>query len=513
MSRLVKRIYMSIFILAIWFVIIFNTYHRILFSIERDPELGALQTEQWPLSGRDLNKLITDIDERKKNDNYERSSLDLSEINVLKKSYIDIKSHDSRRRRNFPAAMGNGVTTFENKNISHPTPMQTTKNPIANFDHTSPKKFRSFMKLPLRYSARNFRKSNATISQAGNAVNIGNKLSRTEIPEIENETRFESSASIKKNQKQLYVGETLGQIYMLPFSKQKTTKSFKRLGEVKTLAPSKITETKRVGASKKVWFLAGGTIQPSPCATNKTTGERIARLYPEEHPGQDRIPNQLMFIPPKDTMYENKMVMKFIFLFDFSSWGVPIGRKEFIRQQCPVNNCVITNDRSEIQIADAVVMRNSYESGYNNRPSSQIWILQMLESPLHSGFMGQNIFVNWTATYRSDSTIVSPYERWYYYNDTVTHIAQNTNYAFNKTKKVAWFVSNCGAPNNRLQYAKELQKYIEVDIYGACGNKSCSRTNNECFKMLDKDYKFYLSFENSNCREYITEKFFFNALR
>ena len=42
---------------------------------------------------------------------------------------------------------------------------------------------------------------------------------------------------------------------------------------------------------------------------------------------------------------------------------------------------------------------------------------------------------------------------------------QETNYAMNKTKKIAWFVSNCGARNGRLQYAHELQKYIEVKIY------------------------------------------------
>lgn len=40
---------------------------------------------------------------------------------------------------------------------------------------------------------------------------------------------------------------------------------------------------------------------------------------------------------------------------------------------------------------------------------------------------------------------------------------QKQNYAANKTKKVAWFASNCDAKNNRLSYALELQKYIQVN--------------------------------------------------
>ncbi len=54
---------------------------------------------------------------------------------------------------------------------------------------------------------------------------------------------------------------------------------------------------------------------------------------------------------------------------------------------------------------------------------------------------------------------------------------------------------------------------IDVDIEFRCGRRKCARTRaNECFDMLNKEYKFYLAFENSNCREYITEKFFVNGL-
>lgn len=47
----------------------------------------------------------------------------------------------------------------------------------------------------------------------------------------------------------------------------------------------------------------------------------------------------------------------------------------------------------------------------------------------------------------------------------------------------------------------------------SCGNMSCSKSNHsECLRHINENYKFYLSFENSNCKEYITEKFYQNAL-
>ncbi|BFZ14331.1 hypothetical protein BsWGS_17370 [Bradybaena similaris] len=51
-----------------------------------------------------------------------------------------------------------------------------------------------------------------------------------------------------------------------------------------------------------------------------------------------------------------------------------------------------------------------------------------------------------------------------------------------------------------------MQKYIDVDIFGSCGTP-CTKTNSSCDNWPTK-YKFYLSFENSLCTDYVTEKFF-----
>ena len=54
---------------------------------------------------------------------------------------------------------------------------------------------------------------------------------------------------------------------------------------------------------------------------------------------------------------------------------------------------------------------------------------------------------------------------------------------------------------------KSLQNYMPVDIYGDCGPYRCPE-DMDCFHRISDNYKFYISFENSLCKDYVTEKFF-----
>ena len=76
---------------------------------------------------------------------------------------------------------------------------------------------------------------------------------------------------------------------------------------------------------------------------------------------------------------------------------------------------------------------------------------------------------------------------------------------------VAWVVSNCNkVTSNRMEYVSKLKNYIQVDVYGKCGDFQCANHSGifPCDYKLGTNYKFYLAFENSICVDYVTEKLF-----
>ncbi|XP_076347597.1 alpha-(1,3)-fucosyltransferase C-like [Tachypleus tridentatus] len=199
-------------------------------------------------------------------------------------------------------------------------------------------------------------------------------------------------------------------------------------------------------------------------------------------------------------------------------WTTFFSEKDYLpstdKMQCTERRCSLTSNRRVLNQSDALVFHWA-DYLFNDIPairlSHQRWILFVLESPHNTGSLDHfNDMINWTATFRLDSDIVTPYGHVQKTtNRSVTLEPVSRDHASNKTKMVVWFVSNCKTVGNREGYVSELKQYVPVDVYGLCGEKSCQpRMSKVCYNDVAREYRFYLSFENSICQDYVTEKFF-----
>uniref|UniRef100_A0A3B5LP83 Fucosyltransferase n=1 Tax=Xiphophorus couchianus TaxID=32473 RepID=A0A3B5LP83_9TELE len=171
-----------------------------------------------------------------------------------------------------------------------------------------------------------------------------------------------------------------------------------------------------------------------------------------------------------------------------------------------IEGCFITADRKFYNKSDGVVIHHRDIAGdlsnlpKSQRPPFQKWIWMNFESPSHSVQLpGISNLFNLTLNYRRDSDIQVPYGS-FVAADTVEDFVPPS-----KDKLVCWIVSNWSPNHVRSKYYNELRNHIKIQTYG------------RAFKnyIADKDYiptiascKFYLSFENSIHKDYITEKLY-----
>ncbi len=222
----------------------------------------------------------------------------------------------------------------------------------------------------------------------------------------------------------------------------------------------------------------------------------------------------------KEVNKEEKIILFWNNFWGDKTWEVGVGNEPFHRLQCKVKNCRITNDHREFSNSDAVLFH--IEQLGPDPPTKlphQRFVFFMLESPGWSqreeySFTNWSPIFNWTMTYRLDSDIIL------YYGDIKRKQIQTTKRNNNQLKKnvknrrsVAWISSNCGwLQSQRETYIRELEKYIQVDKYGRCGNLKCTKDwlgqEKHCMTIVNETYNFYLAFENSICQDYVTEKVF-----
>ena len=210
-----------------------------------------------------------------------------------------------------------------------------------------------------------------------------------------------------------------------------------------------------------------------------------------------------------------------------------LGRQPLIDANCPVNTCTFTDDLGQFNQSDVVLFNiQALDDHPPHRFEHQRFVFYQMESPENTwpiALMDRSKtrfnYFNWTMTYRLDSDIVQ--RDWYgavknkRSSRTVIYpekrLKPSTVYLKRpksdsdvwrgKKKMAVWIATHSPTPIRREDYIRQLSQYIQVDIYGTLGNLTCGE-DDICLSMVRRDYKFYLSFENSWCADYVTEKFY-----
>jgi alpha-1,3-fucosyltransferase len=194
-------------------------------------------------------------------------------------------------------------------------------------------------------------------------------------------------------------------------------------------------------------------------------------------------------------------------------------------RSCPSKHqCKWSCNRQLLNEADAIIF-HAYDIQYyqasiphrSQTKSNAIWILWSDEPPSIINYeLFKSYRFNWTMSYKLNSEVslatygifskreqpwsIDQYQRWI-----------NEQYQ-NRTFGALWFVSNCDA-KQRLEYFRQLQRQsrLHIEGYGRCVDNYpmhwCQRYT-QCEQSYTSKFQFYLSFESTTCRDYVTEKFY-----
>ncbi|XP_041642853.1 alpha-(1,3)-fucosyltransferase 7 [Cheilinus undulatus] len=199
-------------------------------------------------------------------------------------------------------------------------------------------------------------------------------------------------------------------------------------------------------------------------------------------------------------------------------WHWPFGRSFRLRgDKClknfNISRCFLSDNTSTFSSADVVVFHHHELSGglsqlpkHRDRLTSQRWVWLSMEPPVNNVNVSQlNGLFNWTMSYRRDADIYVPYGQTLLGGD-----GRIVTVAPNRSCLVSWVVSRYRPEQARAAVYQSLKDLLPIQVYGRWNKKPLSHkkllpTISKCF--------FYLSFENSEAADYISEKLWRNAFQ
>eukprot|EP00112_Aurelia_sp_Birch-Aquarium-sp1_P006619 Seg1727.1 transcript_id=Seg1727.1/GoldUCD/mRNA.D3Y31 product="Glycoprotein 3-alpha-L-fucosyltransferase A" protein_id=Seg1727.1/GoldUCD/D3Y31 len=222
-----------------------------------------------------------------------------------------------------------------------------------------------------------------------------------------------------------------------------------------------------------------------------------------------------------------RLILVYTGLFGMREWyHLPAKDAANFASRCKFSNCEVSYDNSRLKDSDAVIFHARDMPDPNflrkiHRPDTQRWVYFISENPVNTPDRAAlNGLFNWTMTYKKESDIWIPYKRSEELLATdakpkIIDVAAQKNKVPNR-KLAFWIVSHCGRYRDQLVH--KLQDYISVDVAGGCAGRfknpshDCNKQGRDACVKQTKNYKFYLSLENTFCDQYVTEKYWYNAL-
>lgn len=95
------------------------------------------------------------------------------------------------------------------------------------------------------------------------------------------------------------------------------------------------------------------------------------QVWPNEYNDGDRIEKQLMFMP-SNYQYGNTPMKSILIYTGLKPWRVEEGQHEFLTTNCPVDRCLITEDKSKSKDVDATLYRDEYSHPDHTKTEKQV---------------------------------------------------------------------------------------------------------------------------------------------
>ena len=207
-------------------------------------------------------------------------------------------------------------------------------------------------------------------------------------------------------------------------------------------------------------------------------------------------------IPETDGM---KVILFWNSFFNVEDFRFGFGHEPF--GGCSCSTCMTTNDRSLLSKASAIVFHGPHIYGFPPyRLPGQIYVYVQQEPHYYLSEVSlpnyRGMF-NLTMTHRPDSDIHIPLARVLHQSEQAKAKPKWVNPA-KRPKSVVALMEHCHTTSKREMYLQELKKHIDVEVYGKCGQKRCDKALWKCMNDIEKEFKFYLSFEKLYCTDYAT---------